>query len=136
MSGAAGKGHFIAWESGCMLIGRALSITPMHSHYAIQIGIGAEHGIRFRPGEKVSWTGYGAAVIASRQPHTMDATVVPYSAVIFIEPETVYGRALSERYGNHGIAPVSDVAFEGAAAALFSTWKQHADRAPTVTAAH
>ena len=135
MSGVAGAGHFIAWENGCMLIGRALSITPMHSHYAIQIGVGAQHGIRFRPNERSPWTGYGAAVIASRQPHTMDATVVEYSAVIFIEPESLSGRALSARYGGEGIAAVVDVAFEDTAAALFATWKQHANGAATTTAA-
>ena len=135
MSSAAGAGHFVAWESGCMLIGRALSITPMHSHYAIQVGVGSERGIRFRSSDKADWTAYAAAVIASRQPHTMDATVVQYDAVIFIEPETAQGRALSEQFGDQGIAPVSDVSFDAAASALFHTWKEHADGPATSSAA-
>lgn len=63
MSEVIGAGDFIPWEGGCMLIGRAVNVTPMHAHYAIQIGIGSEHGIRFRPDQRVEWTAYGAAII-------------------------------------------------------------------------
>ena len=86
MSDLIGAGDFIPWEGGCALIGRAANITPMHSHYAIQIGIGAEPGIRFRADEHAEWTDYTAAIIPSRQPHMMDATCV--SASSGAEPAT------------------------------------------------
>jgi len=73
MSGTAAVGHFVSWDGGCLLIGRALGVTPMHAHYAIQIAFGSERGIRFRPGDSEPWTEYGGAIIASRQPHAMDA---------------------------------------------------------------
>ena len=88
------------------MIGRARGITPMHAHYAIQIGFGPTHGIRFRPNDKEPWAEYEGVVIASRQPHTMDATHVPLNAIIFIEPERREGRALSERFGPDGISAI------------------------------
>lgn len=134
MSPMIGAGDFIPWEGGCALIGRAISITPMHAHYAIQIGVGSEHGIRFRPDETSDWTAYQAAIIPSRQPHMMDATRVTYDAVIFVEPETAQGRALTERYLTDGITPITADAFTAASGALFDTWLTHGNAPATVTA--
>ncbi len=134
MGDMIGAGDFIPWEGGCALIGRAVNITPMHSHYAIQIGIGSEHGIRFRPDDRVEWTAYGSCIIPSRQPHSMDSTQIPFSAVIFIEPETPVGRALVEQYLGRGIAPLTDGPFVASAAALFTVWQTHGNARATVTA--
>ena len=101
-----GIGQFVSWDGGCLMIGRARGITPMHAHYAIQIGFGPTHGIRFRPNDREPWTEYDGVVIASRQPHTMDATHVPLNAIIFIEPERREGRALTERFGSDGISAI------------------------------
>jgi AraC-like DNA-binding protein len=119
-----GTGHFVSWDGGCMLIGRAMAVTPMHSHYAIQIGVGIEPGIRFRPSEQEGWTAYGGAIIPSRQPHTMDACRVSANAVIFVEPETREGRALSELYLRGGIAALPDDTLAGVVPALFDAWKE------------
>lgn len=124
MSDVFGIGHFVAWDGGCLLIGRAVKITPMHAHYAIQIAFGSQPGIRFRASEKHEWTEYGGAIIPSRQPHTMDATCVPPNVVLFIEPETREGRALSERYLSGGIAPLPDETLASVAPALFSAWQE------------
>ncbi len=134
MSDVVGAGDFIPWEGGCALIGRAASVTPMHSHYAIQIGVGAEPGIRFRDDERVEWTEYPAAIIPSRQPHMMDATCVSCSAVIFIEPETPAGHALIERYLAGGIASIESAPFTAASTQLFTVWRRHGNAPATVTA--
>lgn len=134
MSDTIGAGDFIPWEGGCALIGRAMNITPMHAHYAIQIGVGSEFGIRFRPDEDVEWTEYQAAIIPSRQPHMMDATRVTYDAVIFVEPETPQGRALAERYVSGGITALDSAEFTAASATLFSTWQRHGHDTETVSA--
>jgi AraC-like DNA-binding protein len=94
----------------------------MHSHYAIQIALGSEPGIRFRPTDDVDWTPYDGVVIASRQPHTMDATVVRYNVVMFVEPETREGRALAERMGSTGIAPIEAETAARLAADVFDAW--------------
>src|SRR4051812_38315465 len=88
MSGTLGTGHFVSWEGGFLVIGRAMGVTPMHAHYAIQIAFGSEPGIRFRPSDREPWTAYDGVVISSRQPHTMDATTVTFDGVLFVEPET------------------------------------------------
>jgi AraC family transcriptional regulator len=134
MGGMIGAGDFVFWDSGCALIGRAVNVTPMHAHYAIQIGIGSEHGICFRPDERVEWTAYAAAIIPSRQPHMMDATRVTYDAVIFVEPETPAGRALSERFLGGGIAPLAGESFAAASTALFDVWQRHGNAPATVAA--
>ena len=135
MSDMVGFGDFISWQGGCMLIGRAVAVTPMHAHYAIQIAFGFDQGIRFRTDDREAWTSYDAVVIPSRQPHTMDATAVRNNAVIFVEPETPEGRALAERFGAGGIAPVSTASLAGTDAALFATWQTHRNAGVTADAA-
>ena len=123
MGGTAGIGHFLSWDGGCLLIGSALGLTPRHAHYAIQIAFGLEPGIRFRTNEHEEWTEYGGAIIPSRQPHSMDATRVSANVVIFVEPETREGRALTELYLRDGIAHLPDALLADAASALFATWR-------------
>jgi AraC family transcriptional regulator len=126
MSSAGGSarhvGHFVPWNGGCLLIGRAGGVIPVHAHYAIQIAFGAAPGIRFRTGEHEAWTEYGGAIIPSRQPHAMDATHVHPSAVLLIEPETREGRALTERHLRGGIAPIPDAVLADVGPALFAAW--------------
>jgi AraC family transcriptional regulator len=135
MSSTAGVGHFVSWDGGCLFISRAVGVTPMHAHYAIQIAFGSEWGIRFRPSEREEWTEYGGVIIPSRQPHTMDASRVPFNAVLFVEPETREGRALRELYPRGGITALPDDTLAGVAAALFSTWQEQRSAPALVDAA-
>ena len=134
MAGAYG-GRFVSWEGGCLFLGRSTAAVPVHAHYAIQVAFGSEPGIRFRPGDHDPWTEYVAAVIPSRQPHAMDSSVVPFSAVLFIEPETREGRAVSERWLAGGITPLPADALGGTAAALFAAWWQGGSTEAIVEAA-
>jgi len=132
---AGGIGQFVSWEGGCLMIGRARGITPMHAHYAIQIGFGPTHGIRFRPNDKEPWAEYEGVVIASRQPHTMDATHVPLNAIIFIEPERREGRALSERFGPDGISAIPAELLADVGPALFTSWHEERSAAALIAGA-
>ena len=122
-SAAPYRGHFVPWDGGCMVIGRGGAVVPVHAHYAIQIAFGSVHGIRFRTGDAGAWTEYGGAIIPSRQPHSMDATHVQPNAVLFVEPETREGRALTERWLQHGIAPLPETVLADLAPALFAAWE-------------
>lgn len=135
MSDPIGRGDFIPWDGACLMIGRALAVTPMHAHYAIQIGLGKEPGIRFRADDRDDWSEYHAALIASRQPHTMDATVVPYNAILFVEPETRDGRLLNERHLRDGITELTRESLDGADVALFEAWEAGGDATVVRTAA-
>lgn len=139
MASASGRtphvGHFVAWDGGCLLIGRAATVVPVHAHYAIQIAFGSTPGIAFRGSESEPWTEYGAAIIPSRVPHAMDATHVAPSAILLVEPETREGRGLAGRYLRGGIAPIPDAALADAGPALFSAWTEQRSVAAVTDAA-
>ena len=132
---AGGIGQFVSWDGGCLMIGRARGVTPMHAHYAIQIGFGPTRGICFRPNDREPWTEYEGVVIASRQPHTMDATHVPLNAIIFIEPERREGRALTERFGSDGISAIPPELLADVGPALFTAWQEERSAAALIAGA-
>ena len=105
--------HFVAWDGGCLFIGQSGGVVPVHAHYAIQVAFGSTPGIRFRAGEDDEWREYAAAIIPSRQPHSMDVTRVAANVVLFVEPETREGRALTERWLRNGIGPPSAMQMAG-----------------------
>lgn len=125
MTRVLGAGDFVAWDGGCMLIGQAYLATGVHSHYAMQFSFGAEDGIRFKPTEDSNWTAYSGVVIASRQPHAMDASVIGVGATMLIEQETPTGRALEARFGANGISAIDRKTLGDAAQHVFATWKVH-----------
>jgi AraC-like DNA-binding protein len=135
MTRVLGAGDFVAWDGGCMLIGQAYLATGVHSHYATQFSFGAEDGISFRPAETADWTRYSGVVIASRQPHAMDASVIGVGATMLIEQETPAGRALEARFGANGLTAIERKIFDAAAQQLFATWQIHHDGDETVIAA-
>lgn len=128
-------GHHVAWDGGCLFIGRGGAVVPMHAHYAIQVAFGSVPGIRFRAGDHDEWREYPGAVIASRQPHAMDATTVQPNAVVFVEPETREGRALAERWLRDGIAPIPLDLLADLAPPLFAAWREERSAAAMERAA-
>ena len=118
------EGDFAAWSGGGVFIGRgggSAAIAP-HSHYAIQIAIGMPSGMRVQFGRCGEWELCAAALIPSRATHSIDVTECGSSAVIFVEPETAEGRALSARLG--GTPQCIDTsALESSAARLEEAWR-------------
>ncbi len=122
MAAPIGIGDFIAWDGGCLMIGKALRVVPRHAHQAIQIVFGHAGPIALRDGDAGRWVEHTLGLIPSRQPHSMDATRASYNAIIFVEPETPAGRALAGRCPRGGIAALDDPGAARAAAALFAGW--------------
>lgn len=122
MTTAVGVGQFIPWDGGCLIIGHHHTAIPVHSHQAIQLVFGRDRDIRVRAGEQEPWLTYAMAGIPSRQPHSIDVTDSDYGAVIFIEPETTAGRAITERFLRDGIAEIEDPTLRAIANAIFATW--------------
>src|SRR5690606_32712240 len=89
-----GVGDLVAWDGGVLLIGRANRVIPTHAHQAIQVAFGYAGPVGLRTTDDEDWTAYPLGIVASRQPHSMDATAATYNAVIFVEPETALGRSL------------------------------------------
>lgn len=121
-------GHIVPWDGACLFIGRNALVVPEHSHYAMQIVFGSAPGVRLRASAREPWTAYDGAIVASRQPHTMDGTVVPANAVLFVEPETHEGRALAERWlGGAGIAPLPEAVLRAPRDAVYAAWLEQGD---------
>jgi AraC-like DNA-binding protein len=74
------------------------------------------------------WTQYPLGIIPSRQPHAMDATRSTYNVVIFVEPETPAGRALTERYLRDGLASIDDPGIARVSAEVFALWLARASK--------
>lgn len=122
MSIPVGVGDLVAWDGGVLLIGRANRIVPIHAHQAIQVVFGYAAPVGLRTADDEDWTAYPLGLVASRQPHSLDATSASFNAIIFVEPETVLGRSVSERYLTQGVASVDDKDVHAACANLFATW--------------
>ena len=95
---AAGQfyGDFVAWNGGCLLVGEGQGSIAPHAHYSIQIALGHPEGLRVQVGQGM-WTPCGAAIIPSRVRHSIDTNACEWGGVLFVEPETPEGRALTAR---------------------------------------
>lgn len=91
------QGDFVAWNGGCLMIGTGGGVVAPHAHYAIQLVIGAPAGLRVQFGRHAPWQDCAAALVPSRATHTIDVSACPWTAVIFVEPDTPEGRALTAR---------------------------------------
>jgi AraC family transcriptional regulator len=92
------SGDFVAWPGGCGFLGEGGGgpIHP-HSHYAIQLVTATPEGLKVQFGRNGPWQSCAAALIPSRATHSIDVNACGMSAVLFIEPETPEGKALSAR---------------------------------------
>jgi AraC-like DNA-binding protein len=124
----SGVGHFFAWDGGCILIGKHTAPVAPHAHQAIQIVFGRDAKILLRGSETDDWAEHRLAIIPSRQPHSLDATAASYGAVVFVEPETREGRALTEKYLHEGIASVDASDLDVLVPALFDAWQERPER--------
>jgi AraC-like DNA-binding protein len=95
--------QYFPWEGGSVFVGKSGELAA-HAHQAIQICFLFDGRIRLRANDTDAWRDYGVAIVPSRTPHGMDGAKVHYGAVLFVEPETREGRALTQRYAPHGIA--------------------------------
>jgi AraC-like DNA-binding protein len=90
------QGDFVTWSGGCVFLGTGGAVVSPHSHYAIQLVIGAPTGLRVQSG-RGAWQPCAAALVPSRALHSIDVSDCEWTFVIFVEPETPEGKALSAR---------------------------------------
>ncbi len=89
-------GDFVAWNGGCLLIGEGHGPIAPHAHYSIQIAFGYPRGLRVQLGQE-AWQPCEAAIVPSRARHSIDVTGSEWSGVLFVEPDTPEGKALTAR---------------------------------------
>ena len=92
------RGDFVAWSGVCGFIGAGGGPPPApHSHYAIQLVVGVPSGLRVQFGRHGEWQSCAAAIVPSKATHSIDVNACAMSLVLFVEPETPAGKALSAR---------------------------------------
>jgi len=113
----------VAWTGVCGFLGEGggAPIEP-HSHYAIQLVLGAPAGLRVQLGRHGEWQACAAALVASRAVHTIDVNGCDMSVVLFVEPETPEGKELATRLQN-GLVLLDTDTVAAAAKRLERAWR-------------
>lgn len=114
-----GDTEMFLWEAGCAFIGSSSAVTAVHRHQAIQLVYGTDAEVRLGWSVEGPWVSGRLLLVASHQPHIMDATAVSLGVTMFIEPETVEGRALAALCPPEGITALDPTPAAGALAELF-----------------
>lgn len=127
-------GDFIAFTGGAMFIGIGGATIQPHAHYAIQVVVGSPHGLLVQDGRRGQWTPCAGAIVPSRTVHSIDVAACEWSTVIFVEPETPAGRALTKRTERRvQFLTAQDLAHT--VPALEYAWRQARNAAPVQDAA-
>ena len=95
--GTAGIGRVVLWSGGSLWIGRDAGRGQTHSHHAIQISLALSGRVRLRCTDDGEWFDYLGAIVLPHCRHQYDGCGESV-AQIFVEPETVQGRALLKHY--------------------------------------
>jgi AraC-like DNA-binding protein len=110
----AGIGRVLLWNGGSLWIGHDAGPVQPHDHHAIQVSLALTGSVRFRVPEG-RWADYSAAMVRPHQKHEFDGNGQSV-AQIFVEPETLQGRALLTHWGDDPIAGLEGT--DGIAASL------------------
>ncbi|MBL8523454.1 MAG: helix-turn-helix transcriptional regulator [Betaproteobacteria bacterium] len=95
----------LLWSGGSLWIGQG-GIGQAHAHHAIQISVALSGRMRLRDGPKGTWREYAGAIVLPHQHHQFDSSEAS-AANIFVEPETILGRALLKRFDGQAIGDLS-----------------------------
>ena len=102
---AVGRVHL--WQGGSLWIGRGHGRSDWHDHHALQIALALDGVCMFRSRADGSWSEFQGAIVRSHRHHQFEVEGATM-AQLFIEPETVEGRLLLERYVDD-ISPLPEV---------------------------
>jgi AraC-like DNA-binding protein len=128
------RGRVYFWQGGSLWIGRGKGRTQWHDHHAHQVTLPFEGACRFRLEKQGSWTDFEGAFVHSERPHQFETEDLEI-AQLFVEPETVEGRALTQRFATDEVSPVPEPDRVALVAMLRKAWRSAAsDEAMVATA--
>ncbi len=130
----AGIGRVLLWKGGSVWIGRNAGQGQLHSHHAIQITLASTHPVHIRGGIDEAWNETSSAIVMPDRPHQFDGCGHAV-ATVFVEPETLAGRALTSRYGQQDVWLLSDGHLDAHSAALHAVFDARGSDAALVAAA-
>jgi AraC family transcriptional regulator len=115
------RGRVYFWQGGSLWIGRGRGRTQWHDHHAHQITLPFERACLFRSEETGGWTDLMGAFVASERHHQFEMEDMA-AAQLFVEPETVAGRALGRRFSDADISPLPEPDRAAMAAMLLAAY--------------
>lgn len=130
----AGIGRVLVWNGGSVWIGRNAGQGQRHSHHAIQLTLASSHPVHLRSGRDEAWSETFSAIVMPDRPHQFDGCGHAV-ATVFVEPETLAGRALTNRYGRQDIWLLADDRLDACTAALHAVFDARGPDAALIAAA-
>lgn len=125
MTPSAGAGQICHWDGGSIWIGRATAANAVHAHHAVQVALALKGRFRFQSPTDGVWLDCAGAVIASNQPHAFDGREAPLLAHLFVEPQSLAGRVLLQRFtATHGICILRGTLLTTAAQRLSTGYRE------------
>jgi AraC-like DNA-binding protein len=131
-SSIAGIGRVLLWDGGSLWIGRAAGSVQFHAHHAIQVSLALSGSLKLRSWG-APWSEYSAALVPPHHKHQFDGCGQSV-AQLFVEPETLHGRALREAHPEDAIHRLSHEDLAPLTAKLRSAWLAHAPDAQLIAA--
>lgn len=119
----AGIGRVVLWGGGSLWIGHSAGSVQAHSHHAIQISLALSGRLKLR-NDGGTWLEYHAAIVHPHHRHQFDGCGETV-AQLFVEPETVQGRALLAAYPRGGIERLADEVVAPMSDALLRAHEMH-----------
>ena len=134
MTAGRGAGQICPWDGGSIWIGRTTGVNDVHAHHAVQIAFALEGSFRFQSPVDGVWLDCAGAVISSNHPHAFDGRNGATLAHLFVEPQSLPGRVLLQRYSApNGIYLLKGALLEKAAQHLAARYRE--SRAPAALVA-
>ena len=106
-SGGIGRGQLLLWRGGSAWLGRETGQAGAHAHHAIQVTLAPRHAVRFRSDASAPWLEAPAVMVLPHHPHAFDG-LGSEVVMLFVEPETIAGRALIARAAGNGLSTIAD----------------------------
>ncbi len=129
---AEGRVHF--WHGGGIWIGRATGRTGCHAHHALQLALALDGTCRFRSDPDGEWFESRGAVIRPDQRHEFEVSQAVV-AQLFVEPETLQGKTLLQRFATAEITQLPELQRQEIAAILLRAHHEAATGPAMVAAA-
>jgi len=130
----AGIGRVLLWPGASLWIGRQAGPVAPHAHHALQISLALTGHVRLRSDPSGPWDEHAAVLVRPHQRHAFDGNGETV-AQLFVEPETVLGRALLERHADP-LTLLPDGVAAAMAAPLAAAYAERASDDALVAAAH
>ncbi len=127
-------GRIYFWLGGSLWIGQGRGRTQWHQHHAHQLCIAPEGLFRFRMEKTGNWESFEGALVPSHCAHQFEIDGVAI-AHLFVEPESLAGRALTESFGAKDVVRLPAADSRAVARRLFQVFAATPAREPMLDAA-